>query len=112
MSVTANQVEAAIKDKLAEGYYGDYFWGDLEWDVKRGHLTALTIDGETLPVEFVESEEGGEGDWETEVWVVFKVGDQYFRKTGYYASHSGTEWDGPMTEVHRVKKVIKVWENK
>lgn len=29
-----------------------------------------------------------------DVWYVFKIGDQLFRKEGAYASHYGTDWDG------------------
>ena len=35
---------------------------------------------------------GGEGQGD-EMWVVFTVGDRYFKKTAYYDSWNGADWE-------------------
>ena len=41
---------------------------------------------------------GGEGMGDSR-WIVFKLGEQLFRVSGYYDSWNGTEWDGGIEEV-------------
>jgi hypothetical protein len=41
---------------------------------------------------------GGEGQGD-QAYVIFQVGDRFFRKNGYYASWVGFEWDGAFEEV-------------
>lgn len=61
--------------------------------------------GEFIDYELVETT-GGEGKGD-EASIVIKIGDQYFRKEGYYASHYGYDWDGDLEEV-RPKVVERV----
>ena len=65
-----------------------------------------------------DDETGGEGSQE-DIYVVFSVADptrlgfkRYFRKTGYYASYDGSNWDGDFTEVFPKQKEITVWVTK
>lgn len=45
-----------------------------------------------------------------EIWIVIKVGDQFFKKTGWYYSHSGAKWNDGVTEVKPVQKFVTVYE--
>lgn len=46
-----------------------------------------------------------------EVWMVFKVGTQYFRRDGVYASFVGFDWDkAGFREVFPVIKTVTVFE--
>lgn len=86
--VTVAELEAAV-----EGYDGGYYdgpWQDL--------YPNSSVEVGLYTLEYVEKEGGYEGGGE-ELWVVFKVGDQYFRKSGYYASYDGSTWDGALEEV-------------
>jgi hypothetical protein len=99
MSFTARELEDAL------GSNNNFYWGSLEYKKD----TTLTVE---LPVEVVDSRFGGEGDWQCETFIVIKVGDQYFKKYGHYASHDGEYWDGPLVEVELKEKVVKDWEEK
>lgn len=57
----------------------------------------------------VEVENGHEGHGE-EIWMVFRLGDRYFRIDGAYYSFDGSNWDGKLKEVSRKKKKIYVYE--
>jgi hypothetical protein len=71
----------------------------------------LTIRGEDVPVERLDGVPGREGGGE-DIWVVIKVGDQLFRKDGYYGSGYGEDWDGgEPTEVRPVEKTVTVYES-
>jgi hypothetical protein len=103
---TAAEVEAAIDAGDDAGEFEK--WYDFE---DKGSKNILTLRGEEIEVETIADDCGGEGHGEN-VWLVIKVGDQLFEKTGYYASHYGTDWDGDFTEVHPVEKTITVYEAK
>lgn len=47
---------------------------------------------------------------EGEIFVIFKVGDKYYRKNGYESSYGDRTWDGDVVEVHPKTKTIQVWE--
>lgn len=51
-------------------------------------------------------------DLGSEAWMVIRIGDQLFRKEGYYASHYGYDWDGTFEEVEAKPKTITVYEPK
>lgn len=82
-----------------------FSWDDLAL------YDTLTINdlGDVLVVH----EFGGEGQGD-HAEIIVKVSHsgwgRYFRKTGYYASYSGTEWDGYFSEVTPVERVVTVWE--
>jgi len=95
---TPQQIEEAVGET-------DGGWGEIKYEDKG----TLVIDGVTVP--FVTADEfGGEGHGD-EAWVVIKVGNQLFRKEGYYASHYGYDWDGDVQEVKPVEKTITVYES-
>ena len=116
MTLDAKTVEQALSTKFGSDYSSNYFWSELDWnlDPERSYGDPVdpyvTIDGETYEVEVLDADTGHEGHGES-IYCVVKVGDEVFRKTGYYASHHGDEWDGQFKKVRGVEKTITVWEN-
>lgn len=108
MTLNAKDVEAAL-DARFEGEIEDESclesWDELAWAVKDEKGETLTVNGEKYPLTVVEEDTGGEGHGEY-VFVVIRVGDQLFRKEGYYASHYGTDWDGTFEEVEAFQKKV------
>lgn len=98
MKLTAEQVEQAILDET-----GNYAWNNLGWDIKN----SLVVDGESYEFEVVDTQ--NDGEWGYETYVVMRVGNQYFRKSGYYESHYGNDWDGDFEEVEEAEKKVTVW---
>lgn len=93
--------------KAATGEYGfaeegsEYYDEEVpEW----GYFPTLSLRGETIPVEWVA--EAGGMDKGSYAMHVFKVGDQLFRKEGFYQSHYGYDWDGDLTEVEAYEKTV------
>jgi hypothetical protein len=94
---TAAEIDSAVTE--------DGLWDELDY-VK---TAPVTLRGEDVQVKFVAGETGGEGSAE-DIWLVIKVGDQYFRKEGWYYSHDASHWDGDLREVHPEEKTITVYE--
>lgn len=89
----------------------EFAWYDLE-DYLYGNHSALTIDGfGVLSQEVFDT--GGEGHGEN-VYMIFKLvndnGIHFFKKEGYYASHHGTDWDGPFSQVTPVERMVIFYE--
>jgi hypothetical protein len=105
-NLTAKQVEDALEAVVDEkGESINYVWDELNYYID----SPLVVDGDEYPFEVVEQD--GSGSWGYETSTVFKVGDQLFRKTGYYQSHYGNDWDGPLREVREGAKTVRVWED-
>lgn len=79
-------------------------WSDVEYS------SFIIIDGKFVDYEVVDTTGGM--DKGSNASVTIKIGDQYFRKEGYYASHYGYDWDGPLREVVPVEKIVTVYEPK
>lgn len=43
-------------------------------------------------------------------YIVFKVGDAFFKLNGYSDSYGGVEWDDYVTEVSRNEKTVYLYE--
>jgi hypothetical protein len=56
---------------------------------------------------FLVEDFGGEGQGETR-YVVFSVGEQFFRVDGYYASWDGTTWEDPTPSEVIAKEVTVI----
>lgn len=110
MSYTAEQVARAIADSGTywSDMHGDHDdqSGDPDW---KAAPFDVTIDGEVATV--TPDGYGGGVNAGHNIWVAFKVGDQYFRKTGYHESHYGTDWDGDVEEVIPRQKTITVYDS-
>jgi hypothetical protein len=74
-----------------------------------GEVFSLVVAGTAEKLTVIDGESGGEGSGES-IWVVFRVGSQYFRKSGYYASYDGSNWDGDVQEVTRRQLTVSTWE--
>lgn len=107
-SYTAAQVEAAIEAKNEESWGSSWDYNE-EW-VGDNRLV-LDIDGVQEYAEYIDGKPAEEGGGET-IYAIFKVGDQFFRKDGYYLSHDGQYWDGDLYEVTPQVKTITVYETK
>lgn len=101
-SLDASDVLAAITD-----YDYSFYWGSFTYGAAA--LDNLVVDGVAYSFEVVDRKTGSEGDWQTNTYLIFKVGDQYFRKNGYYASHDGEYWDGSFEEVNPVERTVIDW---
>jgi hypothetical protein len=106
---TSEQVESAIGRALHEDFEDDpeyVDWHEANEALSYGGTLSTPL-GEFKAV----AEEGGEGQGE-DIWFVFRVVDtgQLFKKSGYYASHYGTDWDGPLEEVHAVERMVTFYE--
>ena len=68
--------------------------------------------GEFIPMlgQVVQVDSGGGTDQGSYAYVVLKIGDKLYRKSGSYASHDGFYWDGDFREVVAKEKLITVYE--
>lgn len=87
--VTVADIEAAVEAHE----FSDDFWPEFGW-ASRGEKENLPGLGEIVVVD--RRDDPGDGQ---EMWIVFSLGDQFFRKTGYYSSWDGSSWDGALVEV-------------
>jgi hypothetical protein len=98
---TASQVEAAIN---AEFDIENYFYEEID--------PAGTFLSELDAYAYKISSEGGYEGGGDYMDVVFKVGDQLFKKTGYYNSWDSNEWDGGLEEVESYEEVVVKYRSK
>jgi hypothetical protein len=87
-------------DRLVED---DHDWN---WDaLHAGEDIEVPGLGTVVSVE----QHGGEGEGD-QYWVVVRIGDRYFRKPGWYASHDGGYLDGDLYEVTPETRTVVVYE--
>lgn len=116
MAFTAAQIQAALvafderQEELEERYdelseeeqaeYSDEAFADaLQWRKEGVELPGV---GLATCVDYEHINE--------DLKLVFKVGDQLFRITGYYSSYDADEWDSQVVEVEAREKIITVYE--
>src|SRR5215204_7620756 len=91
-----HEIPRTLWDGTETTYSGWYAWEEISPIGKPVNLTP------TKTAELVSVDSGSEGDWHKEISLVWKVTDgndtRYYKKTGYYASHDGTYWDGRFSE--------------
>jgi|SRR6185436_1829797 len=106
---TTEEVFDALSLALNENWVDDP--DDLDWAEVNEALSYGGTLGTKLGTFKAVSEAGGEGQGD-DIWFVFEVKDtgQLFKKSGYYASHYGTEWDGPFEEVRAVERMVVFYE--
>jgi hypothetical protein len=95
--------EDEIRKYLVAAYEEDK-GTEPDWNEFNGRATEVVFEGETVDVKLVH--ETGGMDKGSNASMTFKIGDQFFTKEGYYASHYGYEWDGPFFESKPVERVI------
>ena len=113
MTYTADEVNKAVNaleelDDTSYAFAGEYQYGVWR-ELKYGTPVDVKLQGERVTLTTVD-DYGGEGKGD-DLWVVFTAGTQLFRKSGYYASGYGYEWDGELEEVRAVEKTIIVYES-
>lgn len=90
----------------------DGFWTSLA----QGCRQAIVLRDEAVLVEFTESNcttlIDDDPAYEENLYLVFTIRGQYFKKTGIYNSHSGASWSwyGSLKEVKPVTKTVTVYE--
>lgn len=102
--LSVNEIERQLKNHSDEDGYGNgwSWWAD---EVNSGEPIEVERLGQ---VETINTYTGGEGGGE-DCELLFKVGDRFFQKVGYYASYDGTYWDGDFSEVRPELKTITVY---
>ena len=109
MKYSAEQVMKALTDGTAESKH----WQTGEWTEgfspdEYGWLemegVRLNIDDHQEIIKVVD--ETGGMDAGSDASVVIRVGDQLFRKQGYYQSHYGYDWDGDFSEVEPYARTV------
>lgn len=106
---TARDLESMVDNEEVEYDYsgstetmgGSEFWSEIQWG--SDHFVFPGI-GKATRVD-----SAGGMDEGSNIWTVFEVGGRLFRKSGYYASHYGTDWDGAFEEVFPEQKTITVY---
>lgn len=96
---------ATLIDEAADNTDHSFSWDMLKY----GEPQTLVVYGDSVLLEHV-ADFGGEGEGE-HAHVVFKIGEQLFKKDAYYASHDGYYWDGELSEVRPTQKTITVYES-
>ena len=109
---TAREVNQAVAATSSEESWGDYIDGwDSFYQHNVGFSKELQFDEGPVIAEVAakctESDNSGYGE---KIWIVLKVGDQYFRKSGYTSSYDSESWDGDCREVEPKQKTITVFE--
>lgn len=102
-------VEGTIPTDDPYGYRGqnedgfDGGWDEFTWQIEKG----LEIPGIGL-AKFV-ADHGGM-DEGSDRWVVFEVNGQLYKKSGFYSSYEGTDWDSDLQEVKAVERPVTFYE--
>jgi hypothetical protein len=126
MSVTAREVQNAIesyneqvetyneenKDAWREPFAQTLIDGSVyNPETKKYEDVKVELDG-LGEVTLVDSKPGQEGGGE-DIWIVFHVGNQLFKLTGWYGSWDGSNWDeGDVFEVVAEEKIVVVYNKK
>jgi len=126
MSVTATQVQSAIEayneqvhesNEQNSNSWRDTFAQALlegkEYNPQAQKYEEVKVELDGLgEVTLVDSKPGFEGGGE-DIWVVFHVGNQLFKLTGWYGSWDGSNWDeGDVFEVVAEEKIVVVYNKK
>lgn len=94
----------------------------LDWTELRrapiGEKFAALVDGEAVLGETVAKDDHIDSDVATDVFVVVKVANQYFKKSGWLSNDSHCSWVDEddltwryeLTEVRPKEKTITVWD--
>lgn len=89
-------------------------WFDAEdqswWELRDcfDRHEAITLPDLPDPLYVVDSY-GGSGMGE-QMWVILEYAGRFFRKSGFFASWDGSNWDGPFQEVRSERKMVTVYQ--
>lgn len=109
--------EAGVPDNEDNKYTVDDYYGDIMYELDSVFRTPQQVSANIVTIEWVEGQDGGEDVFPAnggEVYDVLKVTtdghEQFFKRTGWYASFSGTEWEKGWKEVQPVTKSYVAYE--
>ncbi|AVD99359.1 hypothetical protein SEA_BILLNYE_187 [Streptomyces phage BillNye] len=106
MSYTVEQIQDAVRafDSAGDWHSDGEFYDEIMWarKDKAVHLDSLGVDAF-----HVDRVGGSEGDGD-HMEVIFRVGDQLFRKAGYHNSWDSNDWDTDygLDEVEAFEKTV------
>lgn len=108
MSYTIKELNKAIEDE-ENSWEGSWFEFEDQLEYGDDEVVVPGIGRATFVEQY-----GGEGKGE-DLWMVFKVtsldgAERYFRRSGYWASFVGGDYDGPTREVKATQKLMTVYE--
>lgn len=110
--LSTSQIEQILNEYEHVSEYAGSTHRDSGWDEWDGKSEPVAVPnlGWVHVVENVGGE--GQGDHQHMVFKVldFAGGARFFKKTGYYSSFDGGEWDGDFEEVKPVEKTVTVYE--
>ncbi|GAA0955503.1 hypothetical protein [Nonomuraea longicatena] len=108
-SASPSEIEARVIGYVAAWGFNGSWWA---WRDKNGE-DGTEVEGLGM-VATVQTEGGGgeDGDGWTHVVIRVTQGDvtRYFKKTGYYSSYGGSDWDGEIRRVRPTTKTVTVYE--
>lgn len=100
VSSHGEDADGNVQSSIEEGW--DSWWRD--------EPIVFTVKGQEISAERVSSF-GGEGQGD-DLWIVIKIGDQFFKKSGYYNSWDGGAYDGELFEVEPVQVTRTEYQRK
>jgi hypothetical protein len=105
----ATEVYEALVNTGSDGDRFEWGWY-AKWDgaTKTSSPLVIELRGEEYEVQEVHST-GGENEG-SRASTTISVGTQFFRKTGFYASFDGYDWDGDFDEVFPVSRNVVFYE--
>lgn len=113
MAVTAESVQRAVFKHVGFDVDGRYRpdWHGIKYDFTEGQL--VWVDDQPATIQVEDARFGGEGDYNTETYVVFRVGTldavKYFQISGWYSSYEGTDWESTFKEVKPLEVKVTKW---
>ena len=109
---TTLAVNQAINATEGEDKWGDPYGGwELLYNSNLEFAKEVDFDeGPVLVTVVAKHEESGNSGYGEAVWVVVKVGDQFFKKEGYTSSYDSDTFDGRCTEVFPHQKTVTVYK--
>lgn len=107
MRITVTQLTTALRSRpfdFWQAAYSEYVYSSGPSD--EGYFD---VDFGSFSLEVEPYDAGLSG---SDIWVVVKAGNQYFKKEGYFSSHWDTDWDGPVYEVSPREVTVTVFDPK
>lgn len=93
-----------VKDENARYVWGEYEPSEFEDDWTDIGSFPIVLNG--VEYKITQKDQTGGMDEGSAASVVFEIDGRHFRKSGYYASHYGYDWDGDLEEVEPFEKTV------
>ena len=92
--------------KLIEAEVSWWSWEDVP---ERGVKVITGVGPVTMVAKHTQGREYMGDDYQP-LFMVFSIGDKFYRKNGHSDSYGETSWDGAFTEVQPAEKIVTVYE--